>query len=103
MHVAQPVSRPDVIEISAITKHVGQHAKRGLLAGAVVGAVLGAASAASYTGNEGYDNVPAMAFVGAGDKDSVAEIRSLQARFGEDWTGEWLAMRGVVPPAPQAA
>lgn len=45
----------------------------------------------------------AMAFVGAGDKDSVAEIRSLQARFGEDWTGEWLAMRGVVLPAPQAA
>jgi type IV secretion system protein VirB4 len=45
----------------------------------------------------------AMAFVGASDKESVAEIRKLQARFGEDWIGEWLAMRGVVPPVVQAA
>ena len=44
-----------------------------------------------------------MAFVGASDKESVAEIRKLQARFGEDWIGEWLAMRGVVPPVVQAA
>ncbi len=45
----------------------------------------------------------AMAFVGASDKESVAEIRRLEARFGEDWIGEWLAMRGVVPPVVQAA
>ena len=45
----------------------------------------------------------AMAFVGASDKESVAEIRSLQARFGEEWIGEWLAIRGVVPPVVQAA
>jgi type IV secretion/conjugal transfer VirB4 family ATPase len=45
----------------------------------------------------------AMAFVGASDKESVAEVRQLQAQFGEDWIGEWLAMRGVVPPVDQAA
>jgi type IV secretion system protein VirB4 len=45
----------------------------------------------------------AMAFVGASDKESVAEIRSLEARFGDQWIGEWLALRGVVPPVVQAA
>jgi len=34
-------------------------------------------------------------FVGASDKESIAEIRSLEAKYGEAWTDEWLASRGL--------
>jgi len=37
----------------------------------------------------------ALAFVGASDKESIAEIRSLEAKYGEAWTDEWLASRGL--------
>ena len=37
----------------------------------------------------------ALAFVGASDKESLAEIRSLEAKYGEGWTDEWLASRGL--------
>ena len=37
----------------------------------------------------------AMAFVGASDKESIAEIRSLEAKYGAAWTDEWLASRGL--------
>ena len=37
----------------------------------------------------------ALAFVGASDKESIAEIRSLEAKYGESWTDEWLASRGL--------
>lgn len=33
----------------------------------------------------------ALAFVGASDKESVATIRSLEAKFGDAWVDEWLA------------
>ena len=38
----------------------------------------------------------ALAFVGASDKESVAVIRQLVARYGrEDWVNHWLAGRGL--------
>ena len=37
----------------------------------------------------------AMAFVGASDKESIAEIRALEAKYGAAWTDEWLASRGL--------
>lgn len=37
----------------------------------------------------------ALAFVGASDKDSVAAIKALEARYGKDWVDEWLRMRGL--------
>lgn len=37
----------------------------------------------------------AMAFVGASDKDSIAIIKSLQAKFGYSWVDEWLAGRDL--------
>jgi type IV secretion system protein VirB4 len=37
----------------------------------------------------------ALAFVGASDKESVANIKKLEARFGNDWVHEWLAGRGL--------
>jgi type IV secretion system protein VirB4 len=37
----------------------------------------------------------ALAFVGASDKESVAAIKSLEAKFGDDWVHEWLAGRGL--------
>lgn len=36
-----------------------------------------------------------LAFVGASDKDSVATIKSLEAKFGNGWVDEWLAGRGL--------
>lgn len=45
----------------------------------------------------------ALAFVGASDRESVATIRQLVARYGrQDWVNRWLALRGVepLPPAP---
>lgn len=37
----------------------------------------------------------ALAFVGATDKESVATIKSLEAKFGHGWVREWLAGRGL--------
>ena len=37
----------------------------------------------------------AMAFVGASDKESIAEIHSLEAKYGAAWINEWLASRGL--------
>lgn len=37
----------------------------------------------------------ALAFVGASDKESLAEIRSLEAKYGSAWTDEWLTSRGL--------
>jgi len=34
-----------------------------------------------------------LAFVGASDKDSVAQIKKLKERFGNDWIHHWLASR----------
>ncbi|OJW51131.1 MAG: conjugal transfer protein TrbE [Alphaproteobacteria bacterium 41-28] len=37
----------------------------------------------------------ALSFVGASDKDSLASIKSLEAKFGNQWVHEWLAGRGL--------
>ncbi|OQW86302.1 MAG: conjugal transfer protein TrbE [Rhodoferax ferrireducens] len=37
----------------------------------------------------------ALAFVGATDKESIATIQNLEAKFGDDWVHEWLASKGV--------
>jgi len=37
----------------------------------------------------------ALSFVGATDKDSITTIQRLEAKFGADWTHEWLASRGL--------
>jgi len=37
----------------------------------------------------------ALAFVGASDKESIAEIRALVEQHGEAWTDEWLERRGL--------
>ncbi len=37
----------------------------------------------------------ALAFVGSSDKESIAEIRSLEAKYGEAWPDEWLGRRGL--------
>lgn len=37
----------------------------------------------------------ALAFVGASDKESIGEIRALEEKYGEAWTDEWLASRGL--------
>lgn len=37
----------------------------------------------------------ALAFVGASDKDSVAAIKTLEAKYGDTWVHEWLAGRGL--------
>lgn len=39
----------------------------------------------------------ALAFVGATDKESIAEIQKLEALHGENWTREWLHSRGLNP------
>lgn len=36
-----------------------------------------------------------LAFVGVSDKDSVAEIKKLETKFGDKWIDEWLANRGL--------
>jgi type IV secretion system protein VirB4 len=36
-----------------------------------------------------------LAFVGASDKDSVATIKSMVARYGDNWVHEWLKTRGL--------
>jgi type IV secretion system protein VirB4 len=37
----------------------------------------------------------ALAFVGATDKESIATIQRLEAKFGDDWVHEWLTSRGL--------
>lgn len=37
----------------------------------------------------------ALAFVGSTDKESIALIKELEARHGDAWVHEWLAMRGL--------
>lgn len=37
----------------------------------------------------------ALSFVGASDKESVATIKQLEAKYGDQWVNEWLASRGV--------
>ena len=37
----------------------------------------------------------ALSFVGSTDKESVAQIKILQSKFGFDWVGEWLRNRGL--------
>ncbi len=37
----------------------------------------------------------ALSFVGASDKESVAAIKSLETKFGDQWVHEWLADRGL--------
>lgn len=37
----------------------------------------------------------ALSFVGASDKESVAAIKQLEAKFGDEWVHEWLAGRGL--------
>jgi type IV secretion system protein VirB4 len=37
----------------------------------------------------------ALAFLGSTDKESIAAIRLLEARHGEHWVREWLALRGL--------
>jgi type IV secretion system protein VirB4 len=37
----------------------------------------------------------ALSFVGASDKESIATIKTLEAKFGDNWVHEWLAGRGL--------
>jgi type IV secretion system protein TrbE len=37
----------------------------------------------------------ALAFVGVSNKDTVAEVRKCEERFGKEWADEWLARRGI--------
>lgn len=37
----------------------------------------------------------ALSFVGATDKESIATIQRLEAKFGDAWVNEWLASRGL--------
>lgn len=37
----------------------------------------------------------ALAFVGASDKDSIATIKTLEAKHGDGWVHEWLTGRGL--------
>jgi type IV secretion system protein TrbE len=37
----------------------------------------------------------ALAFVGISDKDSVAEVRKCESRYGDGWVDEWLRRRGL--------
>ena len=37
----------------------------------------------------------ALAFVGASDKESIATIKNLIAKFGNHWPHEWLSLKGL--------
>lgn len=37
----------------------------------------------------------ALSLVGVSDKDSVATIKSMETKFGDQWIHEWLTMRGL--------
>jgi type IV secretion system protein VirB4 len=36
-----------------------------------------------------------LAFVGSTDKESIATIRQLYARYGDGWVDQWLAIKGI--------
>jgi hypothetical protein len=65
--VVASVPREEVVEVRILRKHVGRHARRGLVIGATGGAVVGAIGAASCDARSepGYCNVGGMAAVGA--------------------------------------
>jgi hypothetical protein len=66
-HVIESVPRDDVVEVSVLAKHIGEHARRGVLIGAIAGAtVAGLIATSCRSGSEpGYCNVAAMAMLGA--------------------------------------
>jgi hypothetical protein len=66
-HVMESVPRDDVVEVSVLAKHIGEHARRGVLIGGVAGAtILGLlATSCSPHGEPGYCNVAGMAVMGA--------------------------------------
>lgn len=37
----------------------------------------------------------ALAFVGSTDKESIATIKNLHTRYGDEWVDAWLAMKGL--------
>ena len=37
----------------------------------------------------------ALAFVGSTDKESIATIKALHQKYGEDWVHQWLAIKGL--------
>ncbi|EPI0765619.1 VirB4 family type IV secretion/conjugal transfer ATPase [Vibrio alginolyticus] len=37
----------------------------------------------------------ALSFVGASDKESIAIIKQLEAKYGDEWVDEWLSSRGI--------
>lgn len=37
----------------------------------------------------------ALAFIGSTDKESLATIRTLEARYGDEWVHEWLHLKGL--------
>jgi len=37
----------------------------------------------------------ALAFVGVSDKETVAQVKRCQERFGKQWVYEWLRRRGL--------
>jgi type IV secretion system protein VirB4 len=37
----------------------------------------------------------ALAFIGSTDKESLAAIRTLEARHGEAWVHDWLRLKGL--------
>jgi len=37
----------------------------------------------------------ALAFVGSSDKESIATIKHLIAKFGDGWIKEWLEIKGL--------
>jgi hypothetical protein len=65
--VVATVPRDEVVEVRILQKHIGRHAKRGLVIGATGGAVVGAISAASCDARSepAYCDVGGMAAVGA--------------------------------------
>jgi hypothetical protein len=60
------VPRDEVVELSVVRKHIGRHAKRGLLIGAAAGALVGGIGASTCgPGTEpAYCNVGGMAAAG---------------------------------------
>ncbi|WP_020405878.1 VirB4 family type IV secretion/conjugal transfer ATPase [Hahella ganghwensis] len=38
----------------------------------------------------------ALSFVGATDKESIATIKQMERKYGDQWVNEWLSSRGVV-------
>jgi type IV secretion system protein VirB4 len=37
----------------------------------------------------------ALSFVGVSDKDSIAQIKLLESKYGPYWIDEWLQLRGL--------